>query len=590
MLVASAKGRYSRFAFCLLMTFLAVLFQFVSPQIIRVTIDSIIGMEALEKPAFLARLVDALGGPEALRNQLWICVTAIIAAAALCQFFGALRRYYGLEISEHMAQTLRNECYKHIQELPYEWHVSCQTGDIIQRCTSDVDTIRSFIHNHFIELLRIVAILILSLVVMFSMDIPMTLAALSLTPLIVLFTVLYFRRIAVEFGKADAIDGSIQAAAQENYTGVRVVRAFGRERFEVDRYTEISKSYADLWSRIGVLLGRFWGLGDIIAGLQLALVVAFGVMRCADGILTPGTFFAFYTYSTMMIWPVRQLGRIVGEFSKTSVSAGRILEVLSAEPEREDPGALTPEIRGNVVFDHVSFAYGGTEVLRDVSFTLRPGKTLAVLGGTGSGKSTLAHLLCRLYDLSEGQGRITIDGVEIREISRPHLRRHVGLCLQEPFLFSKTLRENIAATKPDAPLEELREAASIACVDDAIATFTDGYETLVGERGVTLSGGQKQRVAMARMLLSGAPIMIFDDSLSAVDTETDAKIRAALRQRTRDAAVIIISHRASTLMQADEILVLRDGAVEEIGSHTELMAKNGSYRRIFDLQGSMELE
>lgn len=588
MLAAAAKGRYARFTFCIVMTLLAVFFQFLTPQIIRVTIDSIIGTEALEKPAVLVRLLDALGGPDVIRQSLWMCVAAVAIAAALCQIFGALRRYYGLEISEYMAQSLRNECYKHIQELPYEWHVSCQTGDIIQRCTSDVDTIRNFIHNHFIELLRIIAVLILSLVIMFSMDISMTFVALSLTPVITLFSLIYFRRIAVEFGKADAIEGSMQAAAQENYTGVRVVRAFGRERHEVDRYTEISKNYASLWTRIGVLLGRFWGFGDIMAGLQLALVIVAGVYQCVDGNLTPGTFFAFYTYCNMMIWPVRQLGRIIAEFSKTSVSAGRILEILSAEPEREEPGALTPDIRGHVVFDHVTFAYGGKEVLRDVSFTLRPGKTLAVLGSTGSGKSTLAHLLSRLYDLPDGQGRITVDGVDIRHISRPHLRHHVGLCLQEPFLFSKTLRENIAATKPDATLDELRQAASVACVDDAIMGFADGYDTIVGERGVTLSGGQKQRVAMARMLVSGAPIMIFDDSLSAVDTETDAKIRAALRTRTRDAAVIIISHRASTLMQADEILVLRDGAVEEIGNHAELMAGNGSYRRIFDLQGSME--
>jgi ATP-binding cassette subfamily B protein len=589
LLLAACKGRGFRFGVCVVSTLLAVGFAFIAPQIIRVTIDSIIGLEAVSRPAVLARLIDALGGVSVLRERLWLCVIAVAAAALLAQLFHGLRRYYGLEISEYLAKNLRDECYRHIQQLPYEWHVSCQTGDVIQRCTSDVDTIRNFIHNQFIELIRIVMLIALSLAVMFSMDTVMSLASLALIPFIVLFSFIYFRRIARQFAKADEAEGAMQATAQENYTGVRVVRAFGRERYEIDRYSEKVGAYTGLWGHIGKMLGAFWGLGDVLAGLQLTAVIAVGIFLSARGTLTPGTFFAFVTYCNMMIWPVRELGRVIAELSKATVSTGRIREILSAEPERDPPDAQTPKIRGHVAFDRVSFSYGETEVLRDVSFTLKPGKTLAILGGTGSGKSTLVHLLCRLYDLpEEGGGRIIVDGVDIRKIARGHLRRHVGLCLQEPFLFSKTLRENIGATRPHAAMDELRNAASAACVDDAITNFADGYETLVGERGVTLSGGQKQRVAMARMLVTGAPILIFDDSLSAVDTETDAHIRAALRERTRDAAVVIISHRASTLMQADEILVLRDGAVEEIGSHAELMARQGSYRRIFDLQAEME--
>ena len=590
LLLAASKGRGFRFGVCLAATLLAVAFQFLAPQIIRVTIDSVIGLEAVSRPAALARLIGALGGVAVLRGNLWVCVLAVAGAALLCHLFGGLSRYFGLEISEFLAKRLRDECYGHIQALPYEWHVACQTGDVIQRCTSDVDTIRGFLHNHLIELIRIAAIFGVSLAVMFSMDTVMTLVSLSLIPLIVLFSLIYFRRIAKQFARADEAEGAMQAASQENYTGVRVVRAFGRERYETDRFSEKVQAYTGLWGHIGKMLGTFWGLGDLLSGLQLTAVIAAGVFLCERGLLTPGTFFAFFTYCNMMIWPVRQLGRVIAEISKTTVSAGRIREILAAEPERDPPDAQTPDIRGHVAFDRVSFSYGDTEVLRDVSFTLKPGKTLAILGGTGSGKSTLVHLLCRLYDLPEDNesGRITVDGVDIRKIARGHLRRHVGLCLQEPFLFSKTLRENIGATRPAAALDELRAAARDACVDDAITGFADGYETLVGERGVTLSGGQKQRVAMARMLVSGAPILIFDDSLSAVDTETDAKIRAALRRRTRDAAVIIISHRASTLMQADEILVLRDGAVEELGSHAELMARQGSYRRIFDLQAEMD--
>jgi len=273
--------------------------------------------------------------------------------------------------------------------------------------------------------------------------------------------------------------------------------------------------------------------------------------------------------------------------SKAGVSLDRVGYILQAQEEADAPDALEA-VTGDIVFDHVSFGYEGQPVLEDVSFTITQGSTFAILGGTGSGKSTLVHLLDRLYDLPEGQGRITIGGVDIRQMSRESLRRQIGLVLQEPFLFSQTIRENIAATKPQVPEAELRRAASIACVDEAITEFPEGYETVVGERGVTLSGGQKQRVAIARMLVQQAPIMVFDDSLSAVDAETDTKIRAALRQSLGDATVILISHRVTTLMQADRILVLEGGRVADLGSHGELISRPGIYKDIYDIQMSSD--
>ena len=239
---------------------------------------------------------------------------------------------------------------------------------------------------------------------------------------------------------------------------------------------------------------------------------------------------------------------------------------------------------GDIVFDHVTFGYQGQPVLRDVSFTIRKGETFAILGGTGSGKSTLVHLLDRLYDLPEGSGTITIGGVDIRHMKRKSLRRQIGLVLQEPFLFSQTVGENICAVRPDAENEAMRRAAAIACVDEAISAFPQGYDTVVGERGVTLSGGQKQRVAIARMLMQQAPIMVFDDSLSAVDAETDAKIRTALRDTLHSATVLLISHRVTTLMQADRILVLDGGRVSALGTHRELIQQPGIYRDIYDIQ------
>jgi ATP-binding cassette subfamily B protein len=422
---------------------------------------------------------------------------------------------------------------------------------------------------------------------MFSMDLFMSLVAMALIPVILVFSILYFRRVSQNFARADAAEGAMQAAAQENYTGVRVVRAFGREAWEVKKFSEKTGNYAGIWVDIGKMLGLFWGAGDLLSGLQLAVVIAAGIWRSVQGELSPGTFLAFYAYCNWMIWPVRQLGRILSDLSKTLVAANRIREILAAEPETDPADALCPQIRGEICFDNVSFAYGGGEsVLHDISFTLKPGETMAILGATGSGKSSLVHLLSRLYDLPDDSGVITIDGIDIRRIARSHLRRHIGLCLQEPFLFSKTIRENICAAQGSIETAELQSAATVAMVHETITGFADGYNTVIGERGVTLSGGQKQRVAIARMLAANAPVMIFDDSLSAVDTETDARISAALRHRVKDAAVIIISHRISTLMQADKILVLKGGTVEDLGSHRELMERGGSYRRIFEIQAA----
>ena len=585
----AAAGESRRFNFFVLLTATigTVAFSFLNPQIIRFTIDSVIGTAPLDAPAFVVRLVDALGGTLALRYSIWICAIFIVAAALLSELCNMARQYTAMELGETVAWNLRNHLYAHIQRLPWDWHIGCQTGDIIQRCTTDVDRIRTFIQNRLHEFFRICSIFIIALVIMFSMDFFMSIISLVMIPAVGVFSIIYFRQVTKEYARADEAEGVMQAAAQENYTGVRVVRAFGREVWEIDRFNEKSEAYTNIWFRIGRMLGIFWGAGDILTGLQLAIVVVVGVWRTVHGELSPGTFLAFYAYCNFMIWPVRQLGRILSEISQTLVAADRARDILAAEPESDPPDALCPEIRGEIRFERVSFSYNtGEPVLKDISFTLKPGETLAILGATGSGKTSLVHLLSRLYDLPEGNGIITLDGIDIRRIARHHLRRHIGLCLQEPFLFSKTIRENISAAKNGLEMHELREVAAVAMVDETIESFTDGYQTIIGERGVTLSGGQMQRVSIARMLAANTPVMIFDDSLSAVDTETDAKIRAALRHRVKDAAVIIISHRISSLMQADKILVLKDGQVEALGSHAELVERDGSYRRIFELQAA----
>ncbi len=308
-------------------------------------------------------------------------------------------------------------------------------------------------------------------------------------------------------------------------------------------------------------------------------------METVNGQISLGEFLAFVTYNASLVWPVRGLGRILSDMSKAGVSFDRIDYILHAEEESDKASATTPSMQGDISFADVNYAYDPHQpILQHVSFTIPKGTTFGILGGTGSGKSTIVHLLNRLYELPEGCGSITIDGHDVRDIERGWLRSQIGMVLQEPFLFSRSIRDNIAAAVPNATMEEIQHAAKIACVDDAIAHFTDGYDTLVGERGITLSGGQKQRVAIARMLLQKTPILVFDDSLSAVDSDTDAKIRGALLQNRGDTTMILISHRINTLMQADQIMVLEHGKVAELGTHRQLLAKDGIYKKIYDVQ------
>ena len=553
-----------------------------TPQVVRVAVDCVLGSEpfpgavtALAPPSLLAA---------APMTQLFAAAGFLLVVAVLSGLCTYGSRMGTANASENFVKSLRDALYRHIQRLPYEWHVRHSTGEIIQRCTSDVEVVRNFVTNQLLEVCRIVFLVGFSLAVMLSMNARMTLIAVCFLPVILAYSLFFYSKIAKRFLTADEAEGELSATVQENLTGVRVVRAFGREAYEVERFDKKNERFASLWIRLGGLLSAYWGIGDLITGLQILTVICVGVTQTVSGAITLGEFLAFVSYNQTLIWPVRGLGRILSEMSKAGVSIERLAYILESEPETEPGRALTPPMDRDIVFDHVSFSYGEQPVLRDVSFTIPAGKTFAVLGATGSGKSTMMHLLDRLYDLSPGCGRITIGGTDIADISRAYLRRNIGIVLQEPFLFSRTIRENIAAVRPGATMEEVRRHAGTAHVDEAILEFADGYDTIVGERGVTLSGGQKQRVAIARTLMLDAPILIFDDSLSAVDAETDAEIRASLHQAKGSATVILISHRITTLMQADCILVLQDGRVAELGSHDELMARGGLYREIYDLQ------
>ena len=562
----------------------------VNPQIIRFTVDTVIGKEKSALPGFANRIVDLIGGVPVLRERLWIIAAAITVFALLSAVFRYIQRLYNTKASETLVETVRNLLFAHIERLPFGWHMKNRTGDIIQRCTSDVDTVKEFLSEQLTAIVQIVIKVVFSLAVMFSMNAKLALAATLTMPVILLYSAIFGHRIGKHFRECDENEGILSAMAQENLTGVRVVRAFGREEYERERFGKQNDHYMGLWVRLARLLSAFWGMGDFIAGTQALLIMTLGIVSCVKGGMTSGEFIAFVTYNAMLAWPIRRLGRMISEMSKAGISIDRLNYIMSSEEEKDRDGAGEPDMHGDIVFDDVSFAYEGCpELLSHISFTARAGKTVGILGGTGSGKSTLMYLLDRLYELPEdgSGGRITIGGTDIKDIKAAYLRKNIGIVLQEPYLFSRTIAENIGITRPDITMDEIREASAIACLDDTVTGFSEGYDTFVGERGVTLSGGQKQRAAIARMLTEKTPIMIFDDSLSAVDAETDAVIRAGLDRQLGGATVFLISHRTSTLMNSDLILVLDRGRIAEMGRHDELMAIDGGiYRRIYDIQTS----
>lgn len=562
-----------------------------TPQIVRVTVDSVLGSEPFDLPPFLADLLNRLGGAEVLREKLWMIgiVIVCIAVFGFAFFYGS--RVFNTKAAETLVKTMRDKVFRHLLALPDDWYGKNRTGDIIQRCTSDINMVKDFLSEQLVSVFRIVVMLALSLFFMFSLHVGLTLIALAGVPVLLTTSLIFHKKVSPEFEICDENEGKLSAIVQENLTGVRVVRAFGREVYEKEKFDNQNRYYMGLWDRVNKMFCRYWSVADLIANLQIMLLVVFGAVFAIRGELSAGAYIAFLSYNGYLTWPIRQLGRVISEMSKAGVSLRRIEGILNAAPERDEDGAehVTTDYRGDIAFDRVSFSFDGkTPVLEDVSFTVPAGSTVGILGGTGSGKSTLVRLLDRLYPLPEGSGTISVGGIDIRRLRAAELRSNIGFVLQEPYLFSRTIGENLRLAKQTASDAELRAAAHIACLDSAVEGFPSGYDTFVGERGVTLSGGQKQRAAIARTLVQDTPILIFDDSLSAVDTETDATIRARLAGREGRATTLLISHRTATLMHTDRIVVLDRGRVAEIGTHEELLAKNGIYRRIYDIQNGGE--
>ncbi len=559
-----------------------------NPQIMRITVDSIVGNMPFALPK---NIVDMLGLDEiGTIDGLLIAGAAILVFTIIAGVCDYISRMGTAKCSEGFIKRMRDELFYHIQKLPYSWHTDHSTGDIIQRCTSDVTVVRNFVSSQLLQVIKTVFLISIYFYIMFSMNVQISIIALCFIPVIISYTMVFYRQIARRFLAADEAEGELTTVVQENLTGVRVVRAFGREKHEVTQFDKKNEKWAQSWIQLGKLSSIYWATGDLITGLQILTVLTVGVVFAVQGTITQGELIAFMSYNLSMVWPVRGLGRILSEMSKAGVSIERVQYILDAQQEKNDENAQKPDMTGDIVFENVTFAYNEklSPVLKNASFTVPAGKTFAILGKTGSGKSTMMHLLDRLYNLPEDCGKISISGVDINNIDLYWLRSNIGIVLQEPFLFSRTIKENIGAVNVNATQEQINSVAKTACIHTSIKEMANGYDTIVGEKGVTLSGGQKQRVAIARMLLKYAPIKIFDDSLSAVDSNTDAEIRHALAEHEKDSTVILISHRVTTLMQADEILVLDEGKIVQQGTHEELIKIDGIYKQIYDIQMNSE--
>lgn len=581
------KGNRIKYSGAILAIAISTYISIQIPLIVRFSVDHVIGKKEVEVSKFITFILSIFEKNNIDAANLWICGIAIIALTALNGLFQFLKGKWASEASEAIARNTRERLYDHLQKMPYDYHVKAETGDLLQRCSSDVETIRRFLAVQFAEMGRGMFMLISVSVIMFTLNTKLALISMTAIPFLFIFAFVFFTKVQKVFLICDESEGRLSTTIQENLTGMRVVRAFGKERYEIDRFDEKSSEYRDLVYKLIRLLAYYWSISDGLCLIQIASILVIGAYLSSLGVISIGTLLVFMTYEGMLLWPVRQMGRILTDMGKSFVSAKRIFEILDAPTEKMEENGMKHDIKGSIEFDNVSFQYDeGKPVLKNISFRVEAGQTVAILGPTGSGKTSLVNLIPRLYDY--GTGSIKIDGIELNTIDKKWIRKNVGIALQEPFLFSKTIKENILLSKDHARDEEVYTAAGIASVHDTIMEFEQGYETAVGEKGVTLSGGQKQRVTIARTILNNYPILIFDDSLSAVDTETDAAIRTALKKRSKEVTTFIISHRITTLSEADIILVLDKGKLVQKGTHEELVDCEGLYKKIWTIQNSLE--
>jgi len=527
------------------------------------------------------------------RHKLVTYAMLLLAVAAIKGIFQFLTRWIVIGVSREIEFDLRNDLFRHLEGLSYSYYQRTRTGDIMARATNDLNAVRMLLGPAIMYSANTIVFTAGALAFMLSISPKLTLYAFLPLP-IVSITIQHFGRLIHErFEKIQAMFSDISARAQENFSGARVIRAYVQEEAEIAGFETANQEYIKRSLKLVRLMGMLWPTLETMLGLAIVLVLWLGGREVISGRITVGGFVAFNTYMVQLTWPIIALGWVINIFQRGTASMGRINEILVEKPEIEDSEAikaavatgsssLPEQILGEIEFRHLNFSYDSTPVLCDINLRIPAGSSLAIVGPTGSGKTTLVNMIPRIYDAEPGT--VLIDGISVRDYPIAGLRRNLGFVPQETFLFSETVRENIAFGKESASDEEVRSAAMAASIADEIEGFPEQYRTLVGERGITLSGGQKQRTAIARAIIRNPRILILDDALSSVDTHTEDKILNHLREIMRGRTTIFISHRVSTVRNADRIAVLHAGQIVELGTHDELVARDGYYTDLYNKQ------
>ena len=540
----------------------------------------------------LRYFADNILGLSSSIQQLALIGLGFIFLAGLEGCFTYLSGRLAAYTAENVTLRLRNYLYDHIQRLPFSYHDKTQTGELIQRSTSDVDALRRFYAEQAIGIGRIFLLFTINFLALMNLNIQLAMISIVVVPLIIITSIFFFKRVTKAYEAYQEQEATLSTTLQENLTGVRVVKAFARQQFEIAKFDKDNWEKYIRGKNLLVMHSLFWPISDIVCSFQLLIGNLIAALMVINGSISIGTYLAYAGLVIWLIWPMRNLGRLIVQTSTGLVSFGRVMTVVKEEEEALTEGSFQPsgDLQGEVIFDNVSFEYDhGASVLQNITFECRPGQAIALLGSTGSGKTSLVNLLPRFYEYTSGS--IRLDGYELNQFPRKYLRSQIGIVEQEPFLFSRSIRENITyGVGRQISQEEIELAAKAAAIHDVILTFPHGYDTLVGEKGVTLSGGQKQRVAIARTLLKDPKILILDDSTSSVDTETEAEIRSALENLMSDRTTFIIAHRIQSVMSADLIVILENGQTTQIGTHDELVTQDGMYRQIFDIQTRIEYE